>query len=219
LSLFVVFHNFWVIINGRILFLIQFWNVYFWAMQKFLIVGLGNIGTEYANTRHNIGFNVIDKMAQVLKLDFKLEKLALYAHTNYKGKQIHLIKPTTYMNLSGKAILYWMNFLNISIENIIIVLDDLALPFGTLRLRAKGSDAGHNGLKSIQTELKTQEYVRLKFGIGNQFPKGKQVEYVLGKWNNNEINILDERIKVATDIIFSYCTAGLQNTMNLYNNK
>ncbi len=219
MSLFVVFHNFWVIINGRILFLIQFWNVYFWAMQKFLIVGLGNIGTEYANTRHNIGFNVIDKMAQVLKLDFKLEKLALYAHTNYKGKQIHLIKPTTYMNLSGKAILYWMNFLNISIENIIIVLDDLALPFGTLRLRAKGSDAGHNGLKSIQTELKTQEYVRLKFGIGNQFPKGKQVEYVLGKWNNNEINILDERIKVATDIIFSYCTAGLQNTMNLYNNK
>lgn len=201
------------------MFLIQFWNVYFWAMQKFLIVGLGNIGTEYANTRHNIGFNVIDEMAQVLKLDFKLEKLALYAHTNYKGKQIHLIKPTTYMNLSGKAILYWMNFLNISIENIIIVLDDLALPFGTLRLRAKGSDAGHNGLKSIQTELKTQEYVRLKFGIGNQFPKGKQVEYVLGKWNNNEINILDERIKVATDIIFSYCTAGLQNTMNLYNNK
>jgi len=188
-------------------------------MQKFLIVGLGNIGTEYANTRHNIGFNVIDEMAQVLKLDFKLEKLALYAHTNYKGKQIHLIKPTTYMNLSGKAILYWMNFLNINIENIIVILDDLALPFGALRLRAKGSDAGHNGLKSIANELLTQEYARLKFGIGNDFPKGRQAEFVLSKWNKNELIDLDSRIEAASDIVISFCTAGLQNTMNQYNNK
>lgn len=188
-------------------------------MQKILVVGLGNIGTEYANTRHNIGFDVADNIAKRLDADFKIDKLAMYASTNYKGKQIHIIKPTTYMNLSGKAIKYWMNELKIPTENIFVVVDDLALPFGQLRVRGKGSDAGHNGLKSIQEEMLTQEYPRLKFGIGNDFPKGRQVEFVLGKWKENQQIELNERIIAAVEIIKSFCTVGLANTMNNYNNK
>nr|HPH88663.1 aminoacyl-tRNA hydrolase [Chitinophagales bacterium] len=139
--------------------------------------------------------------------------------TSFKGKQLHIIKPTTYMNLSGKAIKYWMNELKIPVENIFVVVDDLALPFGQLRVRGKGSDAGHNGLKSIQEELITQEYPRLKFGIGNDFPKGKQVDFVLGKWKPEQEIILQERISVAIEIIKSFCTIGLVNTMNSFNNK
>ena len=148
-------------------------------MSKFLIVGLGNIGNEYTDTRHNIGFNVVDTLANQLKVNFTLEKLAMYANGTYKGKQIHIIKPTTYMNLSGKAIKYWAEFLKIDLENVLVTLDDLALPFGTLRLKSKGSDAGHNGLRSIQTELQTQNYPRLRFGIGDNFQKGKNIARVI----------------------------------------
>jgi PTH1 family peptidyl-tRNA hydrolase len=188
-------------------------------MNKFLIVGLGNIGSEYAHTRHNIGFDVVDVLASQLKINFTLGKLAVYGNTTYKGKQIHIIKPTTYMNLSGKAVKYWAEYLKIDIVNIIVVVDDLALPFGTLRLKGKGSDAGHNGLRSIQAELQTQSYPRLKFGIGNNFPKGKQTNFVLGKWNPEEEKHLEDRILMACEIILSFCVAGINNTMNSYNNK
>ena len=188
-------------------------------MSKYLIVGLGNIGKEYEHTRHNIGFDVLDALANEWNANFELSKLAVKAQANYKGKNIHLIKPTTYMNLSGKAIKYWMNELKIPINNVFVIVDDLALPFGTLRVRGKGSDAGHNGLKSIQEELLTQEYPRLKFGIGNDFPKGKQVEYVLGKWKPDQAITLQERIQTSTEIIKSFCFAGLANTMNYFNNK
>lgn len=188
-------------------------------MSKFLIVGLGNIGKEYEHTRHNIGFDVVDNLAKQLELSFELNRLAAFAKTTYKGKHLHLIKPTTYMNLSGKAIKYWMNELKIPIENIFVVVDELALPFGTLRVRGKGSDAGHNGLKSIQEELQTNAYPRLRFGIGNDFPKGKQVDFVLGKWKSEQQIVLQERIQTSVEIIKSFCIAGLSNTMNIYNNK
>jgi PTH1 family peptidyl-tRNA hydrolase len=188
-------------------------------MTKYLIIGLGNIGKEYEHTRHNIGFDVVDVLAKELDAAFDSGKSAVFAKATFKGKQLCIIKPTTYMNLSGKAIKYWMNELKIPIENIFIVVDDLALPFGQLRVRAKGSDAGHNGLKSIQEELMTQEYPRLKFGIGNDFPKGRQVEFVLGKWNPDQEIELNERINVGVEIIKSFCTNGLANTMNIYNNK
>ncbi len=188
-------------------------------MSKYLIIGLGNIGKEYEHTRHNIGFDVVDNLAKELDATFDLGRLAVYTKASYKGKQLHIIKPITYMNLSGKAIKYWMNELKIPIENIFVIVDDLALPFGQLRVRAKGSSAGHNGLTSIEEELLTQEYSRLKFGIGNDFPKGKQVEFVLGKWDTNQEIELQERIIVAVDIIKSFCSIGLANTMNSYNNK
>lgn len=188
-------------------------------MSKYLIIGLGNIGKEYEHTRHNIGFDVADVLTKELGATFDLGRLAVYAKASYKGKQLHIIKPTTYMNLSGKAIKYWMNELKIPIENIFVIVDDLALPFGQLRVRAKGSSAGHNGLNSIEEELLTQEYPRLKFGIGNDFPKGKQVEFVLGKWNPNQEIEVQQRITVAVEIIKSFCSIGLANTMNLFNNK
>ena len=188
-------------------------------MSKYLIIGLGNIGKEYEHTRHNIGFDVVDILAKELGAMFDLGRLAVYAKASYKGKQLHIIKPTTYMNLSGKAIKYWMNELKIPVENIFVIVDDLALPFGQLRVRAKGSSAGHNGLNSIEEELLTQEYPRLKFGIGNDFPKGKQVEFVLGKWNATQEMEVQQRITIAVEIIKSFCTIGLANTMNLFNNK
>ncbi|HNE51100.1 MAG: aminoacyl-tRNA hydrolase [Chitinophagales bacterium] len=188
-------------------------------MSKYLIVGLGNIGKEYEHTRHNIGFDVVDVLSNELQATFELSRLALYAKASFKGKHLHLIKPTTYMNLSGKAIKYWMNELNIPIENVFVIVDDLALPLGQLRVRGKGSDAGHNGLKSIQEELMTQNYPRLKFGIGNDFAKGKQVAFVLGKWTNEQEIILKERIQIAIEIVKSFCANGLNNTMNTYNNK
>lgn len=188
-------------------------------MSKYLIIGLGNIGKEYEHTRHNIGFDVVDVLCIELGGTFDLNRLALYSKVSFKGKQLHIIKPTTYMNLSGKAVKYWMNELKIPKENIFVVVDDLALPFGTLRVRAKGSDAGHNGLNSIQEELISQEYPRLKFGIGNDFPKGKQVEFVLGAWPLQQQIELQLRIQVAVEIIKSFCTNGLSNTMNLFNNK
>ena len=188
-------------------------------MSKYLIIGLGNIGKEYEHTRHNIGFDVADVLVKELGAIFDLGRLAVYAKVSYKGKQLHIIKPTTYMNLSGKAIKYWMNELKIPVENIFVIVDDLALPFGQLRVRAKGSSAGHNGLTSIEEELLTQEYPRLKFGIGSDFPKGKQVEFVLGKWNPNQEIEVQQRITVAVEIIKSFCSIGLANTMNIFNNK
>ncbi len=188
-------------------------------MSKYLIIGLGNIGKEYEHTRHNIGFDVVDALAKELDAVFEINRLALYSKATFKGKQLHIIKPTTYMNLSGKAIKYWMNELKIPLQNIFVIVDDLALPFGQLRVRAKGSNAGHNGLNSVEEELLTQEYPRLKFGIGNDFPKGKQVEFVLGKWNLNQEIELQERILIAVEIIKSFCSIGLTNTMNLFNNK
>jgi PTH1 family peptidyl-tRNA hydrolase len=187
--------------------------------MKYLIIGLGNIGKEYEHTRHNIGFDVMDELCREFKGTFELGRLAEYAKLTYKGKQLHVIKPTTYVNLSGKAVKYWMNELKIPVENIFVVLDDLALPFGTLRVRGKGSDAGHNGLKSIQEELMTSDYPRLRFGIGNDFPAGRQVEYVLGKWTKEQEQVLPERIGMSVEIIKSFCTIGLNNTMNSFNNR
>ena len=162
--------------------------------MKFLIVGLGNIGKEYEATRHNIGFLVADALASDLGGVFELGKFGAVANCGFKGKQIVILKPNTYMNLSGKALKYWMNYLQIPIEQVFVIVDDLALPFGTLRVRPSGTDAGHNGLKSIFAEIGTTAYPRLKFGIGDNFPKGRQVDYVLGNWNKLELEALPERI-------------------------
>ena len=188
-------------------------------MSKFLIVGLGNIGDEYAHTRHNIGFDVLDYLAKENDLKFKSDRLADVAELKYKGKQLILIKPTTYMNLSGKALNYWMQNEKIAIENVLVIVDELALPFGKIRLGPKGSDGGHNGLKNIQEILNTNQYPRLRFGIGNNYPKGQQINYVLGKWTLEENTALPSRIQIAIDIIQSFVLAGIQHTMNLYNNK
>jgi PTH1 family peptidyl-tRNA hydrolase len=187
--------------------------------MKYLIAGLGNIGSEYAHTRHNIGFDILDDWAKEAGTSFTVNRLAATAQVQFKGRQIHLIQPTTYMNMSGRAVKYWMNELKIPIENILVIVDDLALPFGTLRLRGKGSNGGHNGLKSIDFELQTNQYARLRFGIGNDFPKGMQIEYVLGKWTKEQAALLPERIKMAAEICRSFCTNGLTNTMSAYNNK
>jgi PTH1 family peptidyl-tRNA hydrolase len=186
---------------------------------KYLIVGLGNIGEEYNQTRHNIGFEIIDAFAQEAGASFFLDRLAHYALIKYKGKQLHTIKPTTYMNLSGGAVRYWLQHLNIPKENMLVVLDDLALPFGTIRMKSKGSDAGHNGLKNINELLASQEYPRLRFGIGNNFSKGKQVNYVLGKWNAEENKLLPELIKKSTEAIQGFVTIGIERSMNLINTK
>jgi PTH1 family peptidyl-tRNA hydrolase len=187
--------------------------------MKYLIVGLGNIGREYAFTRHNIGFDVLNTWAKEADFTFTLQRLATIAQTSYKGRQIYFIQPTTYMNLSGKAVKYWMNELKIPIENVLVIVDDLALDFGVMRLRAKGSDGGHNGLKSIDAELLSNQYARLRFGIGRDFAKGKQVDYVLSNWSKEQAEALPERINIAIEISLSFCTAGLANTMSSYNNK
>ncbi|MCO5232835.1 MAG: aminoacyl-tRNA hydrolase [Chitinophagales bacterium] len=187
--------------------------------MKFLIVGLGNIGKEYENTRHNIGFDILIQWAIEAGFKFEIKKYAALANISYKGKQLYFIMPTTYMNLSGKAVKYWMNELKIPIENIIVIVDDLALDFGTLRLRGKGSNAGHNGLKNIDEELQSNQYTRLRFGIGNDFPKGRQVDFVLGKWPKIQMEQLPERISTAIEICQSFCTTGLANTMSTFNNK
>ncbi len=188
-------------------------------MSKFLIIGLGNIGDEYAGTRHNIGFDVVEHLAKEADVKFKSDRLADVAEMKYKGKTLILIKPTTYMNLSGKAVNYWMQNENISIDNIMVVVDDLALPFGKIRIGPKGSDGGHNGLKNIQETLNTNNYPRLRFGISNEFSKGSQVNYVLGKWSDEEKITLNARIKIATDSIKAFTFIGLQRCMNEFNNK
>lgn len=187
--------------------------------MKYLIAGLGNIGDEYAYTRHNIGFLVLDAFAKASNTFFKADRLASTAEVKFKGRTLVLIKPSTYMNLSGKAINYWLQAEKIPVENLLVITDDIALPFGTIRLKGKGSDGGHNGLKNIQEILSTTEYARLRFGIGSEYAKGKQVDYVLGNWSSEEEKTLPERIEKACEAIKSFGTAGLQLTMTNFNNK
>ena len=189
------------------------------VMNKFLIVGLGNIGAEYVNTRHNIGFKVLDFLAKKESASFETAKFGALAELKLKGKTFFLLKPNTYMNLSGKAVKYWMEKENIPLQNILIIADDLNLSFGTIRIRTKGSDGGHNGLKNITLVLNTQEYARFRFGISDEFKKGKQIDYVLGEWNEEEKAKLPERLEVASEIIKSFGLAGLENTMTLFNGK
>lgn len=188
-------------------------------MKKFLIVGLGNIGVEYENTRHNIGFKVLDALAKASNIFFKTERYGDVAEFKFKGRTFILLKPSTYMNLSGKAVSYWLQKEKIPLENLLIITDDLALSLGTLRLKGKGSDGGHNGLKSIQSLVGTSKYARLRFGIGDKFSKGHQINYVLGEWSSDEEKILPERIEKATEIIKAFGTIGLNFTMNQFNNK
>ena len=187
--------------------------------MKYLIVGLGNIGDDYTSTRHNIGFDVLDALAQEDQLKFSADRYALKTELKFKGKCFVLIKPTTFMNLSGKAVNYWLQFEKIPIERLLVITDDIALPIGTLRLKPKGSDGGHNGLTSIQESIGTTAYPRLRFGVGNNFAKGRQVDYVLGKWTSEESATLQPRIKLAGDAIKSFGSIGLERTMNLFNNK
>jgi peptidyl-tRNA hydrolase, PTH1 family len=186
-------------------------------MGKFLIVGLGNIGSEYAATRHNIGFEVADYLVYKHGGSFRMERLAAMAEIKIKGKILICIKPSTYMNLSGNSVKYWMDKEKIGIENILVIVDDLALPLSRLRLRASGSDAGHNGLKSIQGILGTNVYPKLRFGIGNDFPKGMQVEFVLGKWGQDELPLVGLKIEKSAEIIESFVSMGIERTMNQYN--
>lgn len=188
-------------------------------MKKFLIVGLGNIGADYVNTRHNIGFKVLDHLVRKENLSFVTAKLGEVAEYKVKGRTLILLKPNTYMNLSGKAVHYWMEKEKIAKENVLVITDDLNLPFGTIRIKSKGSDGGHNGLKNIQLILNTTEYPRFRFGISDEFKKGKQVDYVLGEWNEEEKAKLTERLDLSAEIINSFALAGLNNTMNEFNGK
>jgi len=185
--------------------------------MKYLIVGLGNIGPEYADTRHNIGFMILDEMAKQEGLKFYNMRLAYYTELPYKGRQLYLIKPTTYMNLSGKALNYWMKELKIPVENVLVLVDDLALPLGTLRLKPKGSAAGHNGLKNIEQTLGHNNYARLRFGIGDNYPKGKQVDYVLSGFDEDEQPELPALIDRSIEMIKSFVTAGAELTMTRFN--
>lgn len=188
-------------------------------MKKYLIVGLGNIGAEYVNTRHNIGFKVLDFLAQKESLSFETVKLGALAEYKFKGRTYFLLKPNTYMNLSGKAVKYWMDKENIPLENVLVITDDLNLPFGTIRIKPKGSDGGHNGLKNINLILNNSNYARFRFGISDAFKKGQQVDYVLGNWSDEETAKLTERYEVAAEVIRSFGTAGLAITMNTFNGK
>jgi PTH1 family peptidyl-tRNA hydrolase len=187
--------------------------------MKFLIVGLGNIGKEYEDTRHNIGFTILDYIGKKEDFSFKTDRLANVGQWKFKGRTMILIKPSTYMNLSGKAVNYWMQQEKIAIENILVLTDDIALPFGTIRLRAKGSDGGHNGLKSINEVLGTSEYARLRFGVGNDFPKGRQAEYVLSKWSDEQFAALPERLDKCKALVESFISIGVARTMSLFNNQ
>lgn len=185
--------------------------------MKYLIVGLGNIGPEYHHTRHNIGFDVADAFAAKHGATFRSDRLADVAECKWKGRVFIVIKPTTYMNLSGKSLKYWMDKEKIPLENIMVIVDELALPLETLRLRPGGSDAGHNGLKNIHEMIGTVDYPRLRFGIGNNYPKGRQVDFVLGKWDQEEWKIVEEKIEKCVEIIESFAAVGIQRTMNSYN--
>ena len=188
-------------------------------MKKFLIVGLGNIGPKYENTRHNIGFKILDELAREKEVSFETQKLGDVASFKFKGRTFVLLKPNTYMNLSGKAVNYWMQKEKINLENLLVVTDDLNLSFGTLRLKTKGSDGGHNGLKDIQAQLNTTKYNRFRFGISDEFAKGQQIDYVLGEWEGDELKKMPERLKTSAELILSFGTAGVSNTMNSYNGK
>ena len=187
--------------------------------MKYLIVGLGNIGSEYAGTRHNIGFRVLDALAKASNLVFEDKRYGAVASLSLKGQQLVLLKPSTYMNLSGNAVRYWMNKENVPLERILVVVDDLALPFGALRMKPSGSDAGHNGLKNIASVLGTQAYARLRFGIGNDFPRGGQIGFVLGQFTEEDLKTMEKRVGLACEMIKSFCLAGIQITMNQFNKK
>lgn len=188
-------------------------------MKKFLIVGLGNVGAKYEETRHNIGFKILDQLAAEEEITFETVKLGDRAEFKFKGRTFVLLKPSTFMNLSGKAVNYWMQKEKVSLENLMIVTDDLNLPFGTLRIKTKGSDGGHNGLKDVQAQLNTLKYTRFRFGISDKFSKGNQIDYVLEEWNEEERNELPERLKTSAKAIRSFGTAGINNTMNEFNGK
>lgn len=188
-------------------------------MKKFLIVGLGNIGPKYEHTRHNIGFKVVDAFAKAQEASFETEKLGDIARTKIKGKTVILLKPNTFMNLSGKAVRYWLQQEKIPVENMLVITDDLNLDFGTIRVKMKGSAGGHNGLKDIQAQLNTGTYNRFRFGISDAFSKGRQVDYVLGEWTGEEEAALTERLDKGCEVITSFVSAGVTNTMNAYNGK
>jgi PTH1 family peptidyl-tRNA hydrolase len=189
------------------------------VMKKFLIVGLGNIGDTYKNTRHNIGFQILDALAKDQEVKFETEKLGDITRFRHKGRTFILLKPSTYMNLSGKAVSYWMTQEKIQLENVFVVTDDVHLDFGSVRIKTKGSAGGHNGLKDIQEKLNTQQYTRFRFGVGGNYAKGRQADFVLGSWTKEEESQLIERIPLATKAIVSFGTDGVNNTMNSYNGK
>ena len=188
-------------------------------MDKYLIVGLGNIGDEYAGTRHNAGFMVLDAFAKASNIHFEDKRYGFVAETSIKGRKVILLKPSTFMNLSGNAVRYWMNKENIDLERLLVVVDDLALPLGALRLKPSGSNAGHNGLGNIQSVLGTDRYARLRVGIGNDFPRGMQIQWVLGRFDNEDLDVLNPKIETAVDIIKSFVLAGVDITMNAFNKK
>ena len=187
--------------------------------MKYLITGLGNIGEQYAHTRHNIGFDILDALAEASNVSFSVSRYGLISEMKWKGRHFVLLKPTTFVNLSGKAVNYHLKKHKISLENFLVVMDDIALPFGTLRLKPSGGDAGHNGLISIIEILGSQNFARLRFGIGSDFPKGYQVQHVLGHWSEEENKIIRELFEKTNNIILSFGTVGLERTMTLYNNR
>lgn len=188
-------------------------------MKKFLIVGLGNIGAEYENTRHNIGFKIVDAFVKEYESKFSTEKLGDLATLKIKGKTVFVLKPNTYMNLSGKAVKYWMQKEKIQVENLLVITDDLNIDFGKLRIKGKGSSGGHNGLKDIQAMFNSGSYPRFRFGVGSDYRKGRQVDFVLGQWTKEEESMMIERVPVCVNIITSFVSAGLSNTMNEFNGK
>ncbi len=187
--------------------------------MKYLIVGIGNIGEEYRNTRHNIGFQALDALAKASNLVFKDNRYGSVCEYKFKARKFILLKPSTYVNLSGKAVNYWLQKEKIPVENMLVIVDDLALPFSKIRIKTKGGDAGHNGLKNICEVLGHSKYNRLRFGIGDEFSKGNQVDYVLGKWSDEEKKVLSERFDLITEAIKSFGSIGIERTMNFYNNK
>ena len=187
--------------------------------MKYLIVGLGNPGIEYKNTRHNIGFKVLDDLARSSNICFNTDRLGDIASFKIKGRTLYLLKPNTFMNLSGKAVNYWINKLKIPVENLLVITDDLSLNLGVLRLKPKGGSGGHNGLKDVESVLLSSTYSRLRFGIGSSFIRGKQVDFVLGKWQEEEMIVVKNKIGQSHEIITSFCTIGVERTMNAYNNK
>ena len=188
-------------------------------MSRFLIVGLGNIGDEYRNTRHNIGFKMLDAFAEASNLVFEDHRYGMVARGRIKNAEIVLLKPSTFMNLSGNAVRYWLNKENVPVENMLVMLDDLNLPFGTIRIRMKGSNGGHNGLGHIQQVLGTENYARVRFGIGNDYNRGAQIGFVLGEWTDEEQKVLPQYLKITNEIIPSFCLQGIERTMNLFNKK
>jgi PTH1 family peptidyl-tRNA hydrolase len=184
---------------------------------NYLIAGLGNIGEKYAQTRHNIGFMVLDKVSSLSNFSFSDKRYGFIAEHLLKGRKIYFLKPSTFMNLSGIAINYWLKKLDVQLDNLLVICDDIALPFGKIRLRSKGSDGGHNGLINIIEVLGTQNFARLRFGIGNNFEKGQQVNYVLSNFNENELNELPEKLLICRDIIYSFVFQGINSTMNNFN--